>query len=403
MQKSEDAAIPMPLNSEQFIVGNADILAAMPELKALPPFSEEAVSFLNALSALLLKTGKAWSDVATFAFWCRKSALMKEKEKYDDLNHRLGRGIIFHSTPSNVPVNFAFSFAAGLLAGNANIVRLPAKDFEQVNVICNAVNELLNGEFRFLAPYVCMVKYAPDKAVSDMLSAICDVRIVWGGDMTISEMRRSPLKPRATEITFADRHSILVINADEYLKIENKARTAQDFYNDTFFSDQNACTSPRIIIWMGREKEKAKKLFWDNIHALAKEKYTLAPVQAVGKLAAFYRTAAKKDVRLIPTEDNLITRIAVKELSCDLPDYKYNSGFFFEYDANELKDICPVCTEKCQTMTYIGLTKEQLEDFFKNAAPKGVDRAVPVGKSMDFTLDWDGFDLIRQMSRKVVF
>ena len=96
-------------------------------------------------------------------------------------------------------------------------------------------------------------------------------------------------------------------------------------------------------------------------------------------------------------------RIAVQELSCDLPDYKYNSGFFFEYDAENLRDIRPVCTEKCQTMTYIGLSKEQLEDFFKNAAPKGVDRAVPVGKSMDFTLDWDGFDLIRQMSRKVVF
>lgn len=403
MQKSEDAATLMPLSSEQFIVGNADILAAMPDSKPLPPFSEEAVSFLNALSGFLLKKGKAWSDVATFAFWCRKSALTKEKEKYDDLNRRLGRGVVFHSTPSNVPVNFAFSFAAGLLAGNANVVRLPAKDFEQVNVVCDAVNELLNGEFRSLAPYVCMLKYAPDKAVSDRLSAMCDVRVVWGGDMTIAEMRRSPLKPRATEITFADRHSILVIDADEYLRIENKAKTAQDFYNDTFFSDQNACTSPRIIIWLGREKEKAKAAFWKSVHALAKEKYTLAPVQAVGKLAAFYRAAANKAVRLIPSEDNLIMRICVKELSPDLPDYKYNSGFFFEYDANDLKDIRPVCTEKCQTMTYIGLSEEQLEDFFKNVAPKGVDRAVPVGKSMDFTLDWDGFDLIRQLSRKIAF
>ena len=91
MQKSEDAAIPMPLNSEQFIVGNADILAAMPELKPLPPFSEEAVSFLNALSALLLKTGKAWSDVATFAFWCRKSALMKEKRKIRRFESQAGQ------------------------------------------------------------------------------------------------------------------------------------------------------------------------------------------------------------------------------------------------------------------------------------------------------------------------
>ena len=61
--------------------------------------------------------------------------------------------------------------------------------------------------------------------------------------MTIAEMRKSPLPPRAKEITFADRHSILVLNADAVLKAENIDRLAQDFYNDTFFSDQNACRS----------------------------------------------------------------------------------------------------------------------------------------------------------------
>jgi hypothetical protein len=33
--------------------------------------------------------------------------------------------------------------------------------------------------------------------------------------------------------------------------------------------------------------------------------------------------------------------------------------------------------------------------------PVGIDRIVPMGKAMDFALIWDGYDLIRQMSRRV--
>ena len=127
--------MPLNFNDLQFVIGSADRAVAMSLLKPLPPFADEVIEFLNALSKELMKKSRGFSDVATFAFWCRKPALLQEKKSYDDLASRLGRGVIFHSTPSNVAVNFAFSFAAGLLAGNANIVRLPGKEFAQVDMI----------------------------------------------------------------------------------------------------------------------------------------------------------------------------------------------------------------------------------------------------------------------------
>lgn len=392
--------MPQNFNELVYVVGNAETINQMQSVPAKVPFDEKVIEFLNALSGKLLKSGKAFSDVVTFAFWCRKAALLKEKEKYDCGEIRLGRGIAFHSTPSNVAVNFAFSFATGLLAGNKNIVRLPAKPFEQVDIVCKAVNECLN-EYVDIKPYVVMVKFPPVQGICDYFSSICDSRIVWGGDMTIAEMRKSPLPPRAKEITFADRHSILVLNADEILKVENIDKVAQDFYNDTFFTDQNACTSPRIIVWLGNQKEQAKEKFWNSVYKLVKDKYNFAPVQAVGKLANLYKSSVQQNMKIEQHDDNLIYRIKVDELNDKLPDLKYNSGYFYEYDAKDLSEIIPICTIKCQTMTYYGLDKKEIENFIITSAPKGLDRAVPIGKSMDFTLVWDGYDLIRDLSRVI--
>lgn len=402
MRKLGGAVILMQANFKNltYVVGNEKTIEAMISAKPMTPFCDEVIKFLDILSKKLMKEGKGYSDVATFGFWCRRAALLKEKAKYDDLDFRLGRGIIFHSTPSNVPVNFAFSFASALLAGNASIVRLPGKDFDQVDIICDCINELLKEECCDLSNYICMVKYPSDKEITDFMSSICDTRVIWGGDLTIEEIRKSSLKPRANEITFADRYSIAVINSDEYLKMENKENITNNFYNDTYFSDQNACTSPRIIVWIGNQKENAKKIFWENIHKMVKEKYNLRPVQSVGKLTALFKVASQHAVKLADQEDQFITRVKVDNLFEDLMNYKYNSGFFFEYDANKLEEILPLCDNKCQTLTYLGLSSSEIKDFFVNCRPYGIDRAVPIGKSMDFDLVWDGYDLIRSLSRK---
>ena len=390
----------LSFNELQYVIGTPDIVEGMKDARVLRPFDDNVISFLNDLSGILRKN-REYSDVATFGFWCRKAALLQEKAKYDDISERFGKGVVFHSTPSNVPVNFAFSFAAGLLAGNANIVRLPGKPFEQVNIICDAIKELLSNNHKDMSPYIVFVKFPPVKEITDAFSSFCNVRVIWGGDMTVAELRQSKIPARTTEITFADRHSIAVIDADEYLKADNKEVIVQNFYNDTYYSDQNACTSPRIIFWQGRQKAEAKKDFWNRVHELVKGKYKLAAVQAVGKLNAMYSVAANKNVKLEKSEDMYVTRLNVDTIDKDLMNYKYNSGFYFEKDIDSLSEIVDVCDVRCQTVTYYGVNEEDFREFLEKSRPIGIDRIVPMGKSMDFTLVWDGYDLIRQMSRKI--
>jgi hypothetical protein len=389
----------MPANSElKTITGS---LEALMGASPLAPFSDEAIAFLGDLSGKLMAE-KAFPDMVTYGFWIRRASLIGEKARYDDIHARLGRGIVFHVTPSNVAINFAYSLAAGLLAGNANIVRLPGMDFPQVDRIAAAINDLLESSHKEMLPYICMVKYPINKEISDRLSNMCDVRVIWGGDRTIAELRHSPLRPRATEITFADRYSAAVINADAYLLEENRLKVARDFYNDTYLNDQNACTTPHIVFWKGNKKAEARNIFWADVHNLAQEKYPLTATQAVGKLSAFFKAATHLDIHSAGTADNYVTRAEVGSISDNLMDFRYNSGFFFERDIEDLSEILPLCNDKFQTLTYYGLSREEIEDFIACHRPRGIDRVVPMGASMDFTLVWDGHDLIREMSRRVV-
>ena len=177
--------MPFSFNGLQYAVGTPETVEGMRTLKAMQPFDDAVIAFLNDLSGELRKA-REYPDVATFGFWCRKAALTQEKAKIPEADERLGKGIVFHSTPSNVPVNFAFSFAAGLLAGNANIVRLPGKPFAQVDIISAAVRKLLEGQHANLAPYIVFVKFPPAKEITDAFSAICSVRVIWGGDRTVA-------------------------------------------------------------------------------------------------------------------------------------------------------------------------------------------------------------------------
>ena len=397
--------IPMqqPFECVTYALGSRAREAQMQDVRPLPIFSAEAYNFLSALSTRILADAeaKSYPDVVTLGFWCRPASLRHMAAQYESETNRLGRGITFHIAPSNVAVNFAYSCLAAFLAGNASIVRLPSKDFPQVQILCRLFSETL-VEFSALAPYFLFVRYGYEQEVTGRYSAMCQTRIIWGGDRTIGEVRRAPLPPRANEITFADRYSLSVIDADAYLAAEDKARIAQAFYNDTYLSDQNACTAPHFIVWMGRNVTEAQRVFWAELHGFVRTRYTLQAVQAVDKLTQLYRLGAQFDARQIEMPDQLITRVRVDALHEDLPVYRAGSGFFIEYEARTFAEIHPLCGSSCQTLSYYGMDKESLLQEVLTMRPAGIDRIVPMGHTMDFALIWDGVDLIRSMSRVIL-
>lgn len=386
----------------EFVVGNENVARKMLECPAWKPFDQRVVEYCDKLSSLILqrRESKNYPDLLTLAFWLRKSNILSIKKNYFDLDNRLGRGLVFHIAPGNIALAFAYSLATGLLTGNTNILRIPSRRFAQADLFCEILSESLYQEDELTFRY-CLIRYPHDKRITDAISAICHTRIIWGGDNTINTIRQSAIPPRATEITFADRFSACLIDADRYLSDYDYKKTAHDFYIDTYLTDQNACSSPRIILWGGAEKDKAKKIFWD---ALCDEisDYPIAAVTIVNKLLNYCKYAANYECKLLVERDCRVMRVELKSLNKAALVNLGNSGFFYEYDVTDLNEILPICNWKLQTLSCIGFDISKLRDFILQNAPEGVDRVVPVGHTMDFGLQWDGRDVIREMTRLVV-
>ena len=385
----------------EYLVGDENLLAAMQEYRVRPVMDERVIAFFHALSRGIQKNvqAKGYVDLLSYAFWVRRSHIEKEKVRFENKN-KMGRGVSFHVAPSNVPVNFAVSMTSSALAGNACVIRVSNKPFEQVAIITAIMRELLREEFKDLKDMFCIIRYDHDKAITDALSMLCDIRIVWGGDATIQLIRTSPLRPRSMEMTFSDRHSIALINSDHYMEQE-AGEIAELFYTDTYYSDQNACSSPKLVVWSGSHIPEAKERFWAALRRKVAEDYTFSGVMAIDKLDVFTQLAMQHPEVRYQAEDNICVRIEVPELYPDLMQYKMYGGYFFEYHMQQLSELEPILKKECQTISCLGVDENEVIAYVRQSGSLGVDRVVPMGHTMDLSFFWDGYDMIDTMSRYV--
>mgnify|MGYP001292460352 CR=1 FL=1 len=362
--------------------------------------------FLNDLSVELRSRddSSAYPDVIAFAFWCRKANIAKLKTGFNNIETRLGLGMIFHITPSNVPVNFAFSFVFGLLSGNANIVRVPSNPFPQIDIICSAIRQLfLSDKYKEIKAMTSFIRYEQNDEITGMYSLKCNARIIWGGDVTIRNIRKIASVPeRCVDIAFSDRYSLCVIDAPSVIKLDETGliSLSERFYNDTYLMDQNACSSPHLIVWQGKEKEEAKERFWTAVYHTVGEKYQLAAVSAVEKYTLLCQNAIELNhISSFKKHGNYVYRIELDKVLDNTDSIRGKFGYFYEYDTDDINSIAHIINTKYQTLTYFGVDKSELLGFVVKNRLTGIDRIVPIGKALDMDVVWDGYDIVRSLSR----
>ena len=384
----------------EYLVGNKNFI-----LNPIVPYDNLICNFIADLSKELINhpESKNHSDIKTLAFWCRKKNIDLMKLNMNTNELRLGLGFVFHITPSNVPTNFAYSLLFGLLTGNSNLIKLPTKKFLQIEVICECIQKILNLKKYFkLRRMITIVRYSDYDEFTDYISKICNARIIWGGDQTIDSVRKFKIDSRARDITFSDRFSLCVINPKTIIKSSEYQlrRIIENFYNDTYLVDQNACSSPHLLVWIGKKNIKAENIFWNKLHNYISEKYFLPDVASIDKHTKLCEDIVKNNfIKSYKKFDRLLHVVTLNSLDSNMNKLRGKWGYFYEYNSKNLNQFAKFLDTSCQTLTYIGFKKDFFKKFVLQNNIKGVDRIVPSGQGLTMTLKWDGYDLNQALSR----
>lgn len=340
----------------------------------------------------------------------RKVNILKLRETFETSNHdrtRLARGTVFHIAPSNVDTIFVYSWFLSMLTGNKNIVRISSEAGEQLEQLIGIINDL-SCETRFteIRERYLIIQYERNDDITGHLSSLCDVRVIWGGDETVRRIRAIPLAPTATELIFADKFSFALINAAAFLDSNKQDVLCDGFRRDAYTFDQNACSSPRLVVWLGEESqvERARQLFWDQVEkSVMRTVDPLAPAIAVDKLVAGCSLAINSDSNIVLEQSRTtrISRIWLESPNDVNRETHCGGGLFYELAIERLADLANMITRKDQTVAVFGIDPAKLREFFATARPPGVSRVVPIGRALEFSAVWDGYDLLREFTREI--
>ncbi len=376
------------------------------------PFDERRVDSISRISQAILKDSVLRQDPSCVAlgYWLRKSNLARIQEAFEKQQKLeteilfVPTGKIFHVTPANIDTLFVYSWALSYLCGNANVLRLSSRSSPVVEGLIRVLCEQMKSD-ELLAEHNLFLTYEHDLKISETLSQWCTHRIVWGGNETVQAFRPIALNPHASERVFASKFSYAIFSIDLWMSStsEQKAKTAAAFFNDAFWFDQMACSSPHVIFWVGDQERTKSALasFESALEAQLKERdYPTDASTSMKRLAFSFKVAADSDVRVRLHEGAFVSieQMDRRELEKEF----CGGGFFRHVHVNDVRDIAEFAGQEDQTVTYFGLSSEEVRTLALELGARGVDRIVPVGEALAFDFNWDGFNLVQDFLRRVV-
>jgi hypothetical protein len=381
--------------------------------RPLAPFDDVLVDFVDAVSKAIASDPplRAVPDAVALAHWMRRAHLLEMKRDFERLRGATvtaARGLAVHFAPANVDEIFVYSWFLALLAGNCNVVRLSSERNATLDGLVRILGDvMLEPRFEAIHARNAIVSYPHDEEVTGFISRRCHVRVLWGGDETIRAIRRVPLAPLAIELPFADRFSMAAFSASAVLQCadEELKKLAHRFCNDAFAFDQLACSSPRLVLWVGSDREIAasQARFWPAVRARAERRSREYPdVVGIDRATAMFAYAASGQ---LAARSSAMTefpgRVELAATARDFRSMHCGAGLFLERGIGELAQALPLLTEKDQTLVHFGFTEAELRAFALQLPPRALDRIVPVGRALEFSPVWDGIDLLQAFTRIV--
>ncbi len=395
-----------PLARVQPVLPAGNDLARVCAAARALPFDADRIAFIADFGAALRRL-RDFPELVALGFWARPANIRRLQDRLAAAHPgamRLPRGLAFHVAPANVDTIFVYSLLLSMIAGNNNIVRISARGGDQTGSLLQVLATALAQATPAVRDGLLVVRYDHDAAVTRGLSALADLRIVWGGDATVGLIRAAPLAAAATELVFPNKYSLAVLDAGHWLATDaaNRARLARAFVNDSLWFGQAACSSPRALVWRGDDAtvDAASPDFWAAVDAAAAAVgIELDGAHAVAKLVAEQGLAIAGGATIVPTPSNRIRVVRRPDLAGLGHPAPAAHGFFLEHRIETLPALAPAVRRHWQTIVSEGVSAAEWRDFLGATRPHGIDRIMGFGAALDFDAVWDGTDLLAAMTR----
>lgn len=370
------------------------------------PFSDSSFFVLEEFSRSLLKStyARAVPQLVTLGFWLRKAAITELHNRFNgDGNQstvKVPRGLAYHLPPANVDTLFIYSWALSFVVGNSNVIRVPSNP-SKVALWC--LEELLSVlDKAQLDSSQIFCSYNHSSTIGKDISAVCDLRVIWGGDEKVRQVSLDPVKPDGLSIGFSDRKSLCLIKTEAYARCEESERLnlAEKFYNDLYWFDQLGCGSPRVVVWVGKGSPDTK-LFYELLSATIEEKgYRVEQHTDISKLVFANELVGKGIANRAQRCSSELT-VLDSELHSAALEHVHGGGLLFQMSMDNLSDITSLVRQDLQTLTTFGFDKDEKIKLARELNGKGGYRIVPVGSALNFNSIWDGIDLLGHFSRQI--
>jgi hypothetical protein len=380
----------------------ATSLESLYQQAPMGPFNEETRAFLNAFSRKLLNepATKTHPELVALGFWLRPSNIKKMMRPKNQMISR-SLGLVVHFTPANVDTMFIYSWVCALLMGNKSIVRVASQRSELQTTLFNLLNQLLNEpQFQNVAQRNLFVQYPKDSEYSAELCRNADARVIWGGDESVMAIRQLLTPPRCRDICFADRYSVALINGDELSNEQDQQSLAELVWKDTQPYGQQACSSPRIIYWLG--STEVIRCFFERLNTLAKQQGAM-PLNQLNNHLVTTQLQQSQSTQTRTIVMDQICAVLTDRLNSQSLKWHLGAGYFYVVTISDVEELAAQVDHKLQTLSYWGIEKNSLLKLLESPSITGIDRIVPVGQALDFSTTWDGFDLFSMLSKQVVF
>ena len=372
---------------------------------------DDRLAVLDAISQRILADSALRADPASVAlsFWLRRSNMTRLREGFlIRLAAAPGTvavpcGRVFHIAPANVDTLFVYSWALSFFCGNRNVVRLSTRTSPVVQALIGVIAAVMETA-SLLRDENLFVQYGRSDEINARFSAWCSHRIVWGGNETVNALRRVPLNPHASERAFASKYSWSVLRtaAWEAADCATRAKLAGTFYNDTFWFDQMACSSPHVLFWIGDKTEacSAAKSFDAALAEVLVRKHQSDDIATAVRRrnhAFSQATSEGAQFELSQTGSTTVWLDNWRNISRET----CGGGYLTHTCAATLEETVEFVTDEDQTVTHFGFDEPELRAFALRAGARGLDRIVPVGQALGFSPDWDGHSLLQDFVRLV--